>query len=278
MGTRLCFPGISLIRQDTAWYLCIAVTYKSDINSVIALELPVRNNGLRIVISIRHKPVLRLRYQESQASLTIVTSPYVFKNSMATDVQSSLPLRAAKQTNTHPLAPVDANEIKQAASFVRAEWPADTDLHFKCVTLQEPAKREVVPYLEAEATGTALGTSIDRRVMVNYYIRKTNKFHEAVINLSTGTTEYNVRLGPNLHAPGDGEEIIAIERLALEDEGVRAAIAKLELPEGSQVVCDPWIYVCFVNLILGRTDMTNDLDRALMASVTTSAFGRRSCT
>lgn len=60
--------------------------------------------------------------------------------------------------------------------------------------------------------------------------------------MSTQTLEYNVRLGPNLHAPGDGDEIIAIERLALEDEGVKAAIAKLQLPEGSQIVIDPWIY------------------------------------
>jgi primary-amine oxidase len=62
------------------------------------------------------------------------------------------------------------------------------------------------------------------------------------VNLTTETLELNVRLGPNLHAPGDGDEIIAIERLALEDEGVQAAIAKLQLPEGSQIVVDPWIY------------------------------------
>ena len=60
--------------------------------------------------------------------------------------------------------------------------------------------------------------------------------------MTTETLEYNVRLGPNLHAPGDGDEIIAIERLALEDAGVQAAIAKLQLPEGSQIVIDPWIY------------------------------------
>lgn len=62
------------------------------------------------------------------------------------------------------------------------------------------------------------------------------------MNLNTSAVEYNVRLGSNMHAPGDGGEIIAMERVALEDEGVQAAIAKLQLPEGSQVVIDPWIY------------------------------------
>ena len=60
--------------------------------------------------------------------------------------------------------------------------------------------------------------------------------------MTTETLEFNARLGPNLHAPGDGDEIIAIERLAIADEGVQAAIAKLQLPEGSQIVIDPWIY------------------------------------
>jgi len=73
-------------------------------------------------------------------------------------------------------------------------------------------------------------------------ITKQNKFHEAVLNLTRKTVERNVRLGANIHAPGDGEEIIAIERIALEDAGVQAELAKMQLPEGAQVVVDPWIY------------------------------------
>lgn len=45
-----------------------------------------------------------------------------------------------------------------------------------------------------------------------------------------------------MHAPGDGEEIFAMEKIALEDAGVQAEIAKLKLPEGAKVVVDPWIY------------------------------------
>jgi len=162
-------------------------------------------------------------------------------------MEASLPIReTAAGSVPHPLAPIDAREIKQAAASVRSQWPADTDLHFKSISLQEPAKTEVVPYLEAQIAGQSL-PKIDRRVTVTYYIRKTNKFHEAVINLSTGTVELNARLGPNLHAPGDGDEIFAIERAALEDEGVQAAIAKLQLPEGSQIVIDPWIYGGYIH-------------------------------
>jgi primary-amine oxidase len=51
-----------------------------------------------------------------------------------------------------------------------------------------------------------------------------------------------VRLGANVHGAGDGEEIIAIEAIAMEDEAVKAEIAKLQLPEGTVVMADPWIY------------------------------------
>jgi primary-amine oxidase len=69
-----------------------------------------------------------------------------------------------------------------------------------------------------------------------------NKFHEAIVNLSQNVVESNVRLGPNLHAGGDGAEILKVEEVALSDEGVKAEVAKLKLPEGTVIVCDPWIY------------------------------------
>lgn len=64
---------------------------------------------------------------------------------MATEsVSTTLPLRAAKQTNAHPLAPLSAQEIQVAVSIVKSQWPANVDLHFKLVTLEEPAKAEAV--------------------------------------------------------------------------------------------------------------------------------------
>ena len=69
-----------------------------------------------------------------------------------------------------------------------------------------------------------------------------DRFHEAIVNLSSGIVDSNVRLGPNDHGNGDYEEILGIEKKALEDEGVRAEIAKLKLPEGTVVCADPWIY------------------------------------
>ena len=79
----------------------------------------------------------------------------------------------------------------------------------------------------------------DQDILLTFY---QNKFHEAVVNLTTQSIEYNVRLGPHMHAPGDGEEILVLERIAVEDEGVQKELAKLKLPEGTKVCADPWIY------------------------------------
>lgn len=63
-----------------------------------------------------------------------------------------------------------------------------------------------------------------------------------MVNLSQGKVESNFRLGPNVHSNADGDEIIAVEKIALEDEGVKAELAKLQLPEGTVLISDPWIY------------------------------------
>lgn len=62
------------------------------------------------------------------------------------------------------------------------------------------------------------------------------------MNLTTKTVEYNARLGDNDHANMDAEEILAAEQIAISDERVLAEIAKLKLPEGTKILCDPWIY------------------------------------
>ena len=91
---------------------------------------------------------------------------------MSAESVSSLPVRSATQTATHPLAPLSGDEIKAASAIIQSAWPQGTNLHFKAVTLEEPPKAEVVPYLDAEHSGAPL-PAIRRRAFINYYIRQT---------------------------------------------------------------------------------------------------------
>ena len=78
----------------------------------------------------------------------------------------------------HPLGPLTAAEISQSSLLVRQEWESGTLFTFKVITLLEPKKEELVPYLQAEREGRA-GTHIDRRSFVAYYIKNTasHSFH-----------------------------------------------------------------------------------------------------
>lgn len=72
----------------------------------------------------------------------------------------------------HPLGPLTAEEIKESANFIKALWPSNTSLQFKVITLQEPTKADLVPFLAAEHAGQSTPT-IERKSFVVYYIRNT---------------------------------------------------------------------------------------------------------
>ena len=92
---------------------------------------------------------------------------------MSTEQISLAPMaEAVKQIASHPLCPITAAEIKGAADLIRRLYPSKTNFQFKVITLQEPEKAQLVPYLEAEHQGEKL-PNIDRRAFVCYYLRNT---------------------------------------------------------------------------------------------------------
>ncbi|KAK3984250.1 putative copper amine oxidase [Cladorrhinum sp. PSN332] len=151
---------------------------------------------------------------------------------------SSIPITAAPR---HPLGPLSPGEITESSDLVKAVWPENVELYFKVVTLREPTKKELVPYLIKERAGAATPV-IDRRAFVVYSLKGTHNLHEAVVNLTSRKVESNVKLGPFVHPNADGDEIVAIENFALSSPEVLAEVAKLKLPEGAELVIDPWIY------------------------------------
>ena len=161
--------------------------------------------------------------------------------SVANTASNGPPDASPPAYQSHPLGPLSASEITQSSSLIKTSWPSGTEIHFKIITLLEPAKAQLMPYLVAERAGQT-PLDIDRRAFVVYSLRGTHNVHEAVVNLTKNTIESNAKLGPFQHANSDGEEIMAVEKALLVDPKVQAEIAKLKLPEGTQIVIDPWIY------------------------------------
>lgn len=145
----------------------------------------------------------------------------------------------------HPFSPLAEGEIRLCATALRGSYPPSADIQFKAITLYEPTKASMVSWLEGG------GERPPRKGYICYYIRNTDKFFEAVVLLRDQTNavlESNVRIKEGSHGAADFTEVLKVEKLVLEDDGVQAVLAKLELPEGTVVVSDPWIYGLVPNL------------------------------
>lgn len=97
----------------------------------------------------------------------------------ATPAENTTGLNGTKTTTTsgpapssHPLGPVTKDEISQSSALIRAQWPEGTNFQFKVITLLEPPKAELVPYLDAVKAGQT-PTPLDRKTTVIYYLRNT---------------------------------------------------------------------------------------------------------
>ena len=88
-------------------------------------------------------------------------------------VSTPLPFVGGKKaTIQHPLGPLTASEITESASLIKGLWPTNTNIQFKSITLQEPSKADLVPFLAAEHAGQQT-PSVERRSFVVYYLRNT---------------------------------------------------------------------------------------------------------
>ncbi|OIW30441.1 amine oxidase [Coniochaeta ligniaria NRRL 30616] len=140
----------------------------------------------------------------------------------------------------HPLDPLTPQEISLATGIVRNHFPK-VKLVFRAITLSEPPKKELVPFLEAERLGNPHPYQLPRVAQVLVYLGEATQFRRVQVNL----TEEKVSEVKNLsgsHAYVDAGEMVKCEKACLEDPRVQAAIKALQLPDGAEVVCDPWTY------------------------------------
>ncbi len=92
---------------------------------------------------------------------------------MSTEQVSYSPsVGVAKQLATHPLSPLTASEITKSAQLIKGLYPSTASFQFKTITLEEPEKAQLVPYLDAEHSGKRLPI-LERKALVCYYIRNT---------------------------------------------------------------------------------------------------------
>ncbi|KAH8807776.1 copper amine oxidase [Xylogone sp. PMI_703] len=149
----------------------------------------------------------------------------------------------------HPLLPLKADEIAKAASIIseivhKREDDTSRSIYFKYITLYEPPKAILFPYLDAESSGVAVVDRpfVPRCAQIAYTDQNQENLRESVISLDT-ETEISVSEGQKgHHGPLDRDEVIRINRIILTDPEVRKAVSKLGLPADAVIQCDTWPY------------------------------------
>ncbi|EHA52316.1 peroxisomal copper amine oxidase [Pyricularia oryzae 70-15] len=155
---------------------------------------------------------------------------------------------------SHPFDPLGPQEIAHAASIVRKAH-VDSQLAFRAITLQEPAKDEMITFLEAEASSkTSSNKRPDRLARVQVFVQ--NMLHDIIVNLDAEEIVKNEKL-VGRHSFSDTVFMQNVAEATLADPRVQDEIKQLDLPGGATVIVEPWSYATD-----GENDMT---ERVAMA-------------
>lgn len=131
------------------------------------------------------------------------------------------------------------------------------DPNFRVITLQEPPKQEMISFLEGELRGQSHQRPV-RAARVQVTIRgnsKPNEMVELTIDLTTGSVIKKEHL-VGKHPYIDSAYMQAAEKACRADPRIETEIQKLNLPQGAQIVVEPWAYATDgMNDVSERTTM-----------------------
>jgi primary-amine oxidase len=132
---------------------------------------------------------------------------------------------------THPLDPLTAEEIAQAARTLKRTRPLAEGVYFPVLVLKEPPKEQVLAYQP--------GQKFTREAFVVVYDRSANETHEAIVDLTADrVTSY--RLVPGVQPRELIEEYEAVPDLIRADPQVQAALAKRGFTDPKKVYIEVW--------------------------------------
>jgi primary-amine oxidase len=146
---------------------------------------------------------------------------------------------SATQASPHPLDPLTSDEIVEAASILKASTTCD--LHFKIITILEPPKATLRPFLRSERAGGPC-SSLPRIASSLYYERGTANLFLAEVDLGSKSVVKCEKLDSKLHGQNDIDEITGLRDACLKHPKVLEEIKRFKLPEHLEVVCDTWPY------------------------------------
>jgi primary-amine oxidase len=129
-------------------------------------------------------------------------------------------------------------------------------VNFRVITLREPPKAELIPYLDAEHQGLPPPSAPTRSARVEIIVKaSSNKSDliELIVDLDSRTITKQQHL-EGKHSYIDSAYMKEVEKACNSNCKVQDEIKKLDLPQGASVIIEPWAYA---------TDGSNDMSRRI---------------
>ncbi|KAI9740772.1 MAG: hypothetical protein M1818_004737 [Claussenomyces sp. TS43310] len=158
-------------------------------------------------------------------------------------------MTAKDKIRQHPLLNIKASEIAKASKIALRcirKWRNEPalEVRFKNVSLNEPPKALLLPYLDAEAAGVQISERayIPRCVELVYAFDNEQSFGQIVVSLDTESEVEFKQADKGQHSSMDRDELRRCGPKILSDPAVMAAVKKLKLPDDAVIQCDTWMY------------------------------------
>ncbi|KAH6681746.1 copper amine oxidase-like protein [Halenospora varia] len=148
------------------------------------------------------------------------------------------------QREPHPLEQLSVAESHVARDVVLGAHGKSV-IDFRTISLDEPAKAILVPFLDAENAGTLRADTPrpPRLARVAYDVAKENKvyeFYETVVDVKQGKIVLQELIDSKSHAPLTLTEFDHLVKAVWESSLFKETIAEFNIPEGFEVVVEPW--------------------------------------
>lgn len=89
----------------------------------------------------------------------------------------------------HPFDPITPDEIKLAVHILEATFPG-VPLRYKRIDINEPIKKDVLPYVEAERLRRPLPPPPPRLLYVLFHRLDSGAFYKAILNANRRSIVY----------------------------------------------------------------------------------------
>ncbi|EXJ76256.1 uncharacterized protein A1O5_00764 [Cladophialophora psammophila CBS 110553] len=147
----------------------------------------------------------------------------------------------------HPLRGLTPDEMKHAAAVLKKTLQQNAggstdNIRFQHITLDEPPKALLLPYLDAESAGVEplKRPWVPRCARITWSHVHERQDCETVVSLDTEAEVTHIDHQAPQHNGLDRDEVIAATIAILTDPAVVAEIKKFQLPENVAVQCDTW--------------------------------------